>query len=108
MLTNKQPTGGVILLNDTTPSEPKTLVERQIKKVVVQPAPSAGGSGGGAAAAAANVPQTPIQGGAGAAAAGSLAAMLTLSAVDEDAEDGGEAEVPGGFEYESEGEGEEE
>ena len=30
--------------------------------------------------------------------------MLTLNAVDEDAEDGAEAEVPGGFEYESEGE----
>lgn len=90
----------MILLNDTTPDEPKSLVEAKIKKVVTQPAPSGPTVGGGGGA---GVPQTPVRG-ADATAAGSLAAMLTLAAVDEDEEGGEEAEVPSGFDYETEGE----
>ncbi|OAL56887.1 26S proteasome regulatory complex, non-ATPase subcomplex, Rpn2/Psmd1 subunit [Pyrenochaeta sp. DS3sAY3a] len=40
----KKPTLGVILLTDTTPSEPKTLLELKVKKAAPAPAPGAAGS----------------------------------------------------------------
>ncbi|KAF1833802.1 26S proteasome regulatory complex, non-ATPase subcomplex, Rpn2/Psmd1 subunit [Decorospora gaudefroyi] len=40
----KKPTLGVILLTDTKPSEPKTLLELKVKKAVPAPAPGASGS----------------------------------------------------------------
>lgn len=40
----KKPTGGVILVHDTKPSEPKTLLELKVKKTSTAPAPGAGGS----------------------------------------------------------------
>ncbi|PSN69845.1 26S proteasome regulatory complex, non-ATPase subcomplex, Rpn2/Psmd1 subunit [Corynespora cassiicola Philippines] len=40
----KKPTGGVILLTDTKPSEPKTLLELKVKKAAPVPAPGAAGS----------------------------------------------------------------
>jgi len=42
----KKPTLGVILLTDTKPSEPKTLLELKVKKAVPAPAPGASGSSG--------------------------------------------------------------
>ena len=45
-LTHSQPTLGVILLTDTKPSEPKTLLELKVKKAVPAPAPGASGSSG--------------------------------------------------------------
>ncbi|KIW07146.1 uncharacterized protein PV09_02016 [Verruconis gallopava] len=95
----KKPTGGVILLHDTQPDQPKTLVELKVKKTTVQPAPTRDN-------AAAVAPQTPVQRSASRNAPGSLAAMLTLAAVDEDNDEGEEAEVPGSFEYETDDEGE--
>jgi 26S proteasome regulatory subunit N2 len=43
-LTLDQPTLGVILLTDTKPSEPKTLLELKVKKAAPAPAPGASGS----------------------------------------------------------------
>ncbi|EDU50350.1 RPN2 26S proteasome regulatory complex component [Pyrenophora tritici-repentis] len=40
----KKPTLGVILLTDTKPSEPKTLLELKVKKAAPAPAPGASGS----------------------------------------------------------------
>lgn len=92
-----QPTGGVILLNDTQPDEEKTLLKLEVKKAVTQPAP------GGNAVGATATPATPVPAAANSASdAGSLATILTLAAVDEDDEDGEEAPVPGEFEYEPE------
>jgi 26S proteasome regulatory subunit N2 len=45
-LTLHQPTLGVILLTDTSPSEPKTLLELKVKKAAPAPAPGASGSSG--------------------------------------------------------------
>jgi 26S proteasome regulatory subunit N2 len=45
-LTHHQPTLGVILLIDTKPSEPKTLLELKVKKAAPAPAPGASGSSG--------------------------------------------------------------
>lgn len=42
----KKPTGGVILVHDTKPSEPKTLLELKVKKAVPAPAPGASGPSG--------------------------------------------------------------
>jgi 26S proteasome regulatory subunit N2 len=44
MLTQRQPTLGVILLTDTRPSEPKELLELKVKKAAPAPAPGATGS----------------------------------------------------------------
>lgn len=46
-----QPTGGVILVHDTKPEEPKTLLELKVKKAVPAPAPGAAGASGDQAAA---------------------------------------------------------
>jgi 26S proteasome regulatory subunit N2 len=46
----KKPTGGAILLDDTQPEEPKSLIEERVKKVTTERAPVAGQalrSGGG-------------------------------------------------------------
>ena len=45
-LMHPQPTLGVILLTDTKPSEPKTLLELKVKKAAPAPAPGASGSSG--------------------------------------------------------------
>ncbi|KAL2024913.1 hypothetical protein VTK56DRAFT_3612 [Thermocarpiscus australiensis] len=44
----KKPTGGPILLHDTQPDEPKTLIEEKLKKVTTERAPVAGAGAGGA------------------------------------------------------------
>lgn len=86
-----------MLLEDTQPSEPKHLIERQIKKAA--PRAQAGQQGQSATA------QTPIgQREQQAEVAGGDAAAV-LNAVDEDEEGAPEAECPGEFDYESNGEG---
>ncbi|KAK4246568.1 armadillo-type protein [Corynascus novoguineensis] len=45
----KKPTGGPILLHDTQPDEPKTLIEEKLKKVTTERAPVAGATTGAGA-----------------------------------------------------------
>lgn len=93
----KKPTGGVILVHDTQPDEPKSLLELKAKK---KPAT--------AAAPVPGQPQTPQQNRdandmeVDESAAGARAAAGVLNAVDEDDEGGEEAEVPDEFEVEDE------
>ncbi|KAL2268777.1 hypothetical protein VTJ83DRAFT_3623 [Remersonia thermophila] len=54
----KKPTGGPILLHDSQPGEPKTLIEEKLKKVTTERAPVAGAGAGGAGAAPRNAAQT--------------------------------------------------
>lgn len=117
-LTEHQLSGGVILLADAHPSEPKSLIERQVKKPAPAPArnTAAGVPSGSAAAAAAAAmgglgaagiaPQTPAGQTTGASARrGGDDAAAVLNAVDEDEEGVPEAELPREFGYESDGEG---
>ncbi|PSR78065.1 26S proteasome regulatory subunit rpn2 [Coniella lustricola] len=46
----KKPTGGPLLLQDTQPDEPKSLIEEKLKKVTTERAPVAGQTPGGAGA----------------------------------------------------------
>jgi 26S proteasome regulatory subunit N2 len=82
-----QPTGGVILLTDTKPSEPKTLLELKVKKAAPAPTPGGAGPSGN---------QAPT---------GGQEAPTTTTAnehlVDEGSE---EASLPGDFDYQSDGE----
>ena len=107
-----QPTGGVILVIDKTPNEPKTLLELKARKSAkatpAAPDPAAPRAPGAEAVAAA----TTGAGGAaaataaGAGAAGAAEAAGVLTAIDEDLEgDENEAPCPESFDYETEGEG---
>lgn len=128
----KKPTGGPLLLDDTQPNEPKTLIEEKLKKVTTERAPVAGqgrnGAGGRSGASGrprSNTgtqvmdqllrsqarspfgvadPQTP--GGVGnlGIGVGAAAAAGVLTAVDEDGEGDEEAQTPGEFEYFSDAE----
>jgi 26S proteasome regulatory subunit N2 len=106
MLTSSQPTGGVILLEDTTPDEDKSLLELKARKRTTVSAPTPGQQLGGsdrsdfASAMSGFAPVTP--GGFGAGSGGAAAAAGVLNAVDEDDEGGEEAPVPDEFEVESE------
>jgi 26S proteasome regulatory subunit N2 len=80
-LTCRQPTLGVILLEDTKPSEAKSLLELKVKKAAPAPTPGAAGSSG------AQAPSTPP-----------AAATVNDNLVDGGAD---EASLPGDFEYES-------
>jgi 26S proteasome regulatory subunit N2 len=83
-LIRHQPTLGVILLTDTKPSEPKTLLELKVKKAAPAPAPGASGSSGDQAPEGVSVT--------------TAAAPVTDNMVDEgDAE----ANTPAEFTYES-------
>jgi len=112
---SSQPTGGVILLEDTAPSAEKSLLELKARKKATASAPTPGQQlgGGGAGAGGAGgrssnfesalsdfMPVTP--GGVGAGAGGAAAAAGVLNAVDEDDEGCEEAPVPDEFEVESE------
>lgn len=44
VLTLSQPTGGPLLLDDTQPDEPKSLIEEKLKKLTIERAPVAGAS----------------------------------------------------------------
>ncbi|KAF2823315.1 26S proteasome regulatory complex, non-ATPase subcomplex, Rpn2/Psmd1 subunit [Ophiobolus disseminans] len=80
----KKPTLGVILLTDTRPSEPKSLLELKVRKAAPAPAPGATGSSGDQAPEGVSVTT-----GAG---------QATDNLVDEGDD---EASLPGDFEYES-------
>ncbi|KAL8969671.1 MAG: hypothetical protein Q9183_001888 [Haloplaca sp. 2 TL-2023] len=120
----KKPTGGVILLTDTTPSEPKSLMELKAKKpvkpvVVDSHMPTQLGMNaeqldehrqqrirramGELDDMRARRGRARDQGGD---AGGAAAAAGVLTAVDEDGEGGEEAEVPRDFEYFTDEEGE--
>ncbi|KAL9016314.1 MAG: hypothetical protein Q9185_006327 [Variospora sp. 1 TL-2023] len=94
----KKPTGGVILLTDSTPSEPKSLMELKAKKTVKP-------------AAAPVTLQDRVsealgqQEAADRDAQGAAEAAGVLTAVDEDGEGGEEAEVPQEFDYFTDEEG---
>jgi 26S proteasome regulatory subunit N2 len=81
-----QPTGGVVLLTDTTPSEPKTLLELKVKKAAPAPTPGSAGPSGDEA------PE-----GVQAMSSSSPAADNFVNEGEE------EASTPGEFEYLSEG-----
>ncbi|KAK3719464.1 proteasome regulatory particle base subunit [Vermiconidia calcicola] len=91
----KKPTGGPILLFDTQPDEPKTLLELKARKKTA-PAAAPGVSLNGASAADTNMAD------AAAVPAGAAAAAGVLTAVDEDEEGGEEAPVPDEFEVDDE------
>ena len=81
-----QPTGGVVLLTDTKPSEPKTLLELKVKKAV--PAPAPGSSGPSGDQGSQGIQATPIS------------TPVNTNTVDEGDD---EASLPGEFEYHSDG-----
>ena len=89
----KKPTGGVILLSDATPSEPKNLLEMKKAKKATQ------------AAAAPETLQDRVDAAMaqGAAArgesSGAVEAAAVLTAIDEGAEGESDAEVPRPFDY---------
>ncbi|KAK5171715.1 proteasome regulatory particle base subunit [Saxophila tyrrhenica] len=87
----KKPTGGPILLFDTQPDEPKSLLELKAKKKTAPPAPTANGNTVGPAPGAGNADQ---------GAAGARAAAGVLTTVDEDDEGGEEAPCPEAFDVE--------
>ncbi|KAF2034397.1 26S proteasome regulatory complex, non-ATPase subcomplex, Rpn2/Psmd1 subunit [Setomelanomma holmii] len=80
----KKPTLGVILLTDTRPSEPKSLLELKVKKAAPAPAPGAAGSSGDQAPEGVSVT--------------TASGQVNDNLVDE-GEDG--ASVPRDFDYES-------
>jgi len=90
----KKATGGVIVLEDTQPSEPKTLLELKVKKTAPAPAPGAPGLSDRITDAYATRDSQTTSTNSGAAEAAAV-----LNAVDEDDEDGEEAEIPGEFDY---------
>ncbi|OJJ71188.1 hypothetical protein ASPBRDRAFT_605661 [Aspergillus brasiliensis CBS 101740] len=111
LLTSTQPTGGVVVVLDKTPEEPRETIEMTASKETRearQPAPAAD-----VAESLQDRLQTP-QRGAGrfpfgadlGPFAGAAAAAGVLTAVDEDEEGGEEAPVPNEFEYETEPEDE--
>ncbi|KAI9833890.1 MAG: hypothetical protein M1819_003399 [Sarea resinae] len=106
----KKPTGGVILLVDNQPSEPKTLIELKSKKKVAQDTapeavPGRSSEAAGSSAETAGGPLSYLRDHQGAAEAAGV-----LTAMDEDDEGGEEAELPREFDYHSDdddGEGDE-
>jgi 26S proteasome regulatory subunit N2 len=101
----KKPTGGVTVVLDTKPDEPREIIELEVSKQLVKAGPSEATIGSEGEIAA--VPHTPVAGGA-AIGAGAAAAAGVLTAVDEDEEGAEEAPVPDEFDYISENEGGEE
>ncbi|KAF2402841.1 26S proteasome regulatory complex, non-ATPase subcomplex, Rpn2/Psmd1 subunit [Trichodelitschia bisporula] len=95
----KKPTGGVVLVYDSKPSEPKTLLERKLKKAPAQPEPSTRTAF--ASALSGDSPQTPVRQTAGSGLTGAAAAAGVLTAVDEDEEHDGQpfAVLPDDFDY---------
>lgn len=111
LIFHQQPTGGVVVVLDKSPEEPRETIEMKASKEVRQPAATAESLQdrlqAAIGAAALQTPQRdagrmPL-GADPTAAAGAAAAAGVLTAVDEDEEGGEEAPVPEEFEYESEG-----
>lgn len=104
-LTARQPTGGVVVVLDKKPEEPRETIELRASKEVKQAAaPETLQDRLQAAAAGAAALQTPQRGGrtAVSGATGAAAAAGVLTAVDEDEEGAEDAPVPGEFGYETE------
>lgn len=97
----KKPTGGVVLLTDTTPSEPKSLMELKAKKKVKPAATPATMQDRVVEALGQHMADRADSG----ESSGAAEAAGVLTAVDEDVEGGEEAEVPGEFEYFTDEEG---
>ncbi|KAK7611976.1 26S proteasome-like protein regulatory subunit rpn2 [Phyllosticta paracitricarpa] len=95
----KKPTGGVILVTDTKPDEPKDLLQLELKKAAPTPAPGAPGH-----TLEDRVNQAYAERDAGNShSTGASEAAGVLTAVDEDDDSmGEEASPPGSFEYFSE------
>lgn len=93
----KKPTGGVILLNDTKPSEPKTLLEMKKAKKSAQPAATPG-------TLQDRVDTAMAQGEANREATGADEAAGVLTAIDEGSEGEEDAELPHEFDYHSDNE----
>ncbi|KAK5170052.1 hypothetical protein LTR04_004870 [Oleoguttula sp. CCFEE 6159] len=111
----KRPTGGVILLEDKSPLEPKSLLELKTKKKSVRTAGPLGetiesrtDAAYDSARSGRAAPSTPSNNHSDGVQSGAVAGAGVLTAVDEDDEAGEEAECPEEFEYESDGEGTEE
>ncbi|EYE99733.1 proteasome regulatory particle base subunit RPN2 [Aspergillus ruber CBS 135680] len=106
----KRPTGGVVVVLDKQPEEPRETIEMKASKEAKQPAPQADSLSdrlqAAIDAAAMQTPQRPARGME--AAAGAAAAAGVLTAVDEDEEGDEDAPVPNEFQYDTEGEEEEE
>ena len=94
----KRPTGGVIVVIDTAPSEERETIELRASKKEQQ-APTASASGSTQEATAPRTPAPPS------AAVGAAAAAGVLTAVDEDEEGAEDAQLPDEFDYFSEGGG---
>lgn len=106
-----QPTGGVVVVLDKQPDEPRDIVELKASKEQRQPAPAAETLQDRLQAAIGNAAlQTPQRASARAAMsdtpAGAAAAAGVLTAVDEDEEGVEDAPLPDEFTYESDGEDE--
>ncbi|KAK3674975.1 proteasome regulatory particle base subunit [Recurvomyces mirabilis] len=100
----KKPTSGVILLEDTTPEESKSLLELKARKKTTKPAAAPGmpGSAGNDSEMPDALRDLGLTGlGVGAGAGGAAAAAGVLTAIDEDEEGAEEAPVPDEFEVES-------
>ncbi|KAI4260137.1 MAG: hypothetical protein L6R42_004193 [Xanthoria sp. 1 TBL-2021] len=97
----KKPTGGVVLLTDTTPSEPKSLMELKAKKKVKPAATPATMQDRVVEALGQHFADRADR----AESSGAAEAAGVLTVVDEDGEGGEEAEVPGEFEYFTDEEG---
>lgn len=103
----KRPTGGVMVVLDTEPEEPREIIPLKVSKVEAPP-PTAGNTVGAGQAP----PQTPagqriggdVEDEATAVGAGVAAAAGVLTAIDEDEEGVEDAPLPAEFEYESDGE----
>lgn len=99
MLTKRQPTGGVVVVLDQSPNEPRDVIElKASKELKQQPPPTEPQQDRLQAAIGAAE-----RGLAGAEAPGAAAGAGVLTAVDEDEEGGEEAPVPEEFGYETEG-----
>ena len=105
----KKPTGGVTLVLDTAPEEPRDIIELNVSKEPVRAGPSEATQTGGDATGSVAVPQTPISfdqmGADTAMGVGAAAGVGVLTAVDEDEEGAEDAPVPEEFDYLSENEG---
>ena len=89
-----------MLLVDSQPFEPKSLVERKVKTATTRPAP------GPTVSTTPGSPTTPGNDGEETPSGQVNDAAAVLTAVDEDEEGAEEAQLPEEFEYHSEGEDE--
>ncbi|KAJ5778156.1 26S proteasome regulatory complex non-ATPase subcomplex Rpn2/Psmd1 subunit [Penicillium odoratum] len=100
----KRPTGGVVVVLDKQPEEPRDIIELKASKEQRQPAPPAETLQDRLQVAMDNASlQTPQRAGMSDNAAGAAAAAGVLTAIDEDEEGAEDAPLPNDFTYESDG-----